>query len=60
MVVSASGRMALMQTIDPVIFVDFKRWVASEAPERPALKRRRDANQAAIVEALLNEGLLMF
>lgn len=58
-VVSASGRMALMRTIDPAIFVAFKRWLASEAPDRPAIKRRRDANQAAIVEALLNEGLLM-
>lgn len=59
MVVSATGRMALMRTIDPVVFQEFKIWLANEAPDRPAIKRRRDAQQAAIVQALLSEGLLV-
>ena len=58
-VVSATGRMALMRTIDPSVFVTFKTWLANEAPERPAIKRRRDAQQAAIVQTLLDEGLLI-
>lgn len=58
-VVSATGRMALMRTIDPVVFHKFKAWLAKEAPDRPAIKRRRDAQQAAIVQALLADGLLV-
>jgi hypothetical protein len=58
LVISANGRMAVMRTIDPAVFVDFKRWMAEKAPNRPESKRRRDARQAAIVESLLNEGLL--
>ncbi len=58
-VVSATGRMALMRTIDPTVFVEFKTWLATGAPDRPAIKRRRDAQQAAIVQSLLNESLLI-
>lgn len=58
-VVSATGHMALMRTIDPRVFVEFKTWLATEAPDRPAIKRRRDAQQAAIVQALLDESLLI-
>jgi hypothetical protein len=58
MVVSATGRMALMRTIAPQTFVDFKLWLAEKAPERPELKRRRDRHQAAIVKELLDTGLL--
>lgn len=58
LVISATGRMALMRTIDPAVFVGFKRWMATEVPSRPEPKRRRDARQADIVQALLDEGLL--
>lgn len=57
-VVSATGRMALMRTIHPRAFVEFKRWLAGRAPDRPALKRRRDRGQADLVQQMLDEGLL--
>jgi hypothetical protein len=47
-----------MHTIAPGTFVDFKRWMAASAPQRPEPKRRRDARQADIVAALLAQGLL--
>jgi len=58
-VISTTGRMALMRTIAPEAFVEFKRWMAEKAPQRPEPKRRRDRRQAAIVQKLLDEGLLM-
>lgn len=58
-VISATGKMALMRTIAPKIFVEFKRWMAQSAPHRPQPKRRRDLRQADIVQALLDEGLLV-
>lgn len=58
-VVSATGRMTRMRTIAPSTFVQFKRWLADEAPRREALKRRRDRRQADIVQALLDQGLLL-
>lgn len=58
MIVSATGHMALMRTIAPQTFVDFKLWLAEKAPEQPELKRRRERHQAAIVKALLDTGLL--
>jgi hypothetical protein len=58
-VISATGRMALMRTIVPEAFVEFKRWMAEKAPHRPDPKRRRDRRQADIVQALLDEGLLV-
>jgi len=58
-VVSSAGRMALMRTIAPESFIEFKRWMAEKAPARPKPKRRRDARQADIVQELLDEGLLM-
>lgn len=57
-IVSVTGRMALMRTIAPQVFVDFKRWM-SELKERPAAKRRRDQLQANIVQQLLDERLLL-
>ena len=57
-VISAAGRMALMRTIDPAVFVSFKRWMAENAQNRPEPKRRRDVRQADIVEGLLGEGLV--
>lgn len=58
-VVAVTGRMTLMRTIAPEAFVEFKRWMAEKAPQRPEPKRRRDLRQAAIVQALLDEGLLV-
>lgn len=58
-VVSATGRVALMRTIAPAAFVEFRRWMASKAPQRPEAKRRRDLRQAEIVQKLLDEGLLI-
>ncbi len=58
-VVSATGRMALMRTIAPATFVEFKHWMAAEAPNRPEPKRRRDRRQADIVQSLLDNGLLL-
>ena len=57
-VVSVTGRMALMRTIAPSVFVEFKRWMAGLA-SRPAAKRRRDVLQANIVQQMLDEGLLV-
>ena len=50
--------MALMRTIAPASFIAFKHWLA-ERPGRPTLKQRRDALQAAIVQELMDEGLLL-
>ena len=58
-VISATGRMTMMRTIVPEAFVEFKRWMAEKAPQRPEPKRRRDRRQADIVQKLLDEGLLV-
>ena len=58
-VISSTGRMAIMPTIAPASFVEFKRWLATLAPNRAESKRRRDAHQADIVQALRDQGLLM-
>lgn len=58
-VISATGRMTLMRTIAPESFVEFKRWMVANVPQRLETKRRRDRRQADIVQALLDEGLLM-
>ncbi len=57
-IVSVTGRMALMRTIAPAVFVDFKRWMAT-LDTRPAAKRRRDLLQAGIVQRMLDERLLL-
>jgi len=54
---STTGRMALMRTVAPAVFVAFKRWMA-ELDNRPAGKRRRDSLQADIVQQLLDEKVL--
>ena len=51
--------MVLMRTVAPPAFIEFKRWMAAKVPQRPTPKRQRDLRQADIVQALLNEGLLM-
>lgn len=58
-VISVSGRMALMRTVAPTAFVEFKRWMAESAPQREEAKRRRDRLQASIVQELLDEKLLV-
>ena len=58
-VISASGHMAMMRTIAPAAFVEFKLWMAEKAPHRVAAKRRRDRLQAEIVQDLLDQRLLV-
>ncbi len=58
-VISVTGRMTLMRTVAPATFVEFKRWMAARAPQRPEAKRRRDRRQADIVQSLLDTGLLV-
>lgn len=58
-VISTTGRMALMRTIAPRTFIEFKLWLAENSAGRPAQKRRRDRHQAAIVQELLDSGLLL-
>lgn len=53
-IIGTTGRMALMRTISPRTFVDFKRWLAVQ-PDRNPQKRGRDTKQAAIVQRLLDE-----
>ncbi len=57
-IVDRNGRMALMRTIQPKVFVEFKRWM-SGLPDREPIKRQRDAAQAKAVQVLLDEELLM-
>ncbi|OWQ48397.1 hypothetical protein CDL60_07435 [Roseateles noduli] len=56
-VVGANGRMALMRTIDPVTFVQVKRWI-SDKSDRNVVKRIRDRHQAEVVQALMDAGRL--
>lgn len=58
-VVATTGKMARMSTIDPKVFIDFKAWMAKEAPNRDPRKRRRDQLQADIVWTLVDQGLLL-
>jgi hypothetical protein len=57
-IVSATGRMVSMRTIDPAVFVQFKQWLGA-LPEREAVKRGRDRSQAEIVQAMLEQKLLV-
>lgn len=58
MVISTTGHMALMRTVSPDTFVEFKRWM-SGLQDRPAVKKQRDLKQAAIVQTLLDNHLLI-
>ncbi len=53
-VVSSTGRMARMNTISPVVFANFKRWMAQQ-PDRDPLKRTRDNLQAEIVDQMVED-----
>lgn len=55
-IVSASGHMARMNTISPITFIQFKRWMA-EQPDRDTMKRSRDLLQANLAEELVSEYL---
>lgn len=55
-VVATNGEMALMRTVHPLDFVAVKRRLAS-APSRDPLKRRKDALQADVAQALWDEYL---
>ena len=48
--------MARMNTLHPLDFAEFKRWMG-EQPDREALKRRRDVLQADVVEELVRTRL---
>ena len=56
MIVATNGAIARMNTISPLAFAKFKRWMAGLA-DRPPLKRDRDLLQAELVEALIEEYL---
>lgn len=56
MIVATNGAMARMNTVSPLAFASFKRWMAG-TPDREALKRERDLLQAELVEALVEEYL---
>ena len=58
-IVSTSGYMARMNTISPVVFSQFKRWMA-EQPDRDPLKRSRDKRQAEVVETIVDQYLPHF
>lgn len=55
-VVGTSGHMARMNTVHPLAFVAFKRWLVAR-PDRDPLKRSRDELQAATVQRLVDEYL---
>jgi hypothetical protein len=55
-IVATNGAMARMNTLAPMAFVRFKKWM-SALPERDPLKRRRDALQAKAVEEAVQEYL---
>ena len=55
-VVGTTGHMARMNTVHPLSFVSFKRWLA-QRPDRDPLKTNRDRLQADTVEQLVGEYL---
>jgi hypothetical protein len=55
-IVATNGNMARMNTLEPMPFVRFKRWMSTVA-ERDPRKRRRDALQANAVEEVVREYL---
>lgn len=55
-IVSTNGNMARMNTLHPLSFTKFKRWM-SQLPSRNPLKKRRDAMQADIIEKMVHNYL---
>ncbi len=56
MVVGTTGHMARMNTVHPLAFAAFKRWLA-QRPDRESLKTRRDTLQADTVTQLVHDYL---
>ncbi|MEX1167630.1 MAG: GSU2403 family nucleotidyltransferase fold protein, partial [Hydrogenophaga sp.] len=56
MVVGATGHMARMNTVHPLAFANFKRWLA-QRPDRDPLKTHRDKLQADTAEQMVKEYL---
>lgn len=54
--VGVTGHMARMNTVHPLAFARFKRWLTGR-PDRDPLKARRDTLQADTVEALVRDYL---
>jgi hypothetical protein len=52
MVVSETGHMAMMNTLDPLTFIAIKRMI-TKAPSRDPRKRHKDALQADVVDELV-------
>ena len=55
-IVASNGDMARMNTLHPLAFSKFKRWMAQQ-PDREPAKRGRDALQARLVEAAVQRYL---
>jgi len=55
-IVSTTGHMARMNTVSPLAFAKFKRWLAAQ-PDRDTMKRQRDILQADMVEELVDQYL---
>lgn len=55
-IVATNGDMARMNTLEPLAFAQFKRWMSGLA-DRDPLKKRRDALQASVVEYVVHEYL---
>lgn len=55
-VMSVTGRMAVMHTMHPLAFIEVKRHISTH-PGRDPRKRRKDALQAELVEQLLHSHL---
>jgi hypothetical protein len=58
-IIGHSGAMAIMRTVDPDAFVEFKTWMSiQDDDDRAEIKKRRDSLQAVAVQKLINEGRL--
>ena len=55
-IVASNGGMARMNTLHPLAFSKFKRWMAAQ-PDRDASKRGRDALQARVVDEAVQKYL---
>lgn len=59
MVVSETGHMAMMNTLDPLTFIAIKRMITA-APSRDPRKRHKDALQADVVDELVRTRMPQF
>lgn len=56
-VFAQSGKMGLMHVLNPLSFIKFKKWMATQ-PQRSAQQIHQDRQQVEFVEHLIAEGLL--